>query len=158
MASEKIELTEEGIAKLKTEYRHLIDIDRPQVLDDLKTARNQGDLSENADYDAARNRQAEIEGRIKEIEAILASAIVIREKSKNNKSVSLGSKVELKDLSDNSIVSYTVVGTIEANPVNGFISNISPLGKVIMGKHIGDICVVRVAHEYSVEILKIENK
>ena len=113
MASEKIELTEEGIAKLKTEYRHLIDIDRPQVLDDLKTARNQGDLSENADYDAARNRQAEIEGRIKEIEAILASAIVIREKSKNNKSVSLGSKVELKDLSDNSIVSYTVVGTIE---------------------------------------------
>jgi transcription elongation factor GreA len=158
MASEKIELTEEGIAKLKTEYRHLIDIDRPQVLDDLKTARNQGDLSENADYDAARNRQAEIEGRIKEIEAILASAIVIREKSKNNKSVSLGSKVELKDLSDNSIVSYTIVGTIEANPVNGFISNISPLGKVIMGKHIGDICVVRVAHEYSVEILKIENK
>lgn len=158
MATEKIELTVDGINKLKDEYQHLINVDRPQVLEDLKSARAQGDLSENADYDAARNRQAEIEGRIKEIDAILANAVIITEKQKSNKSVSLGSKVELKDLSDNSIVSYTIVGTIEASPIKGFISNVSPLGKAVVGKHIGDVCLVKVVHEYKVEILKIENK
>ncbi len=157
MANEIIELTKEGKAKLEAEYRHLIDVERPQVLEDLNAARAQGDLSENADFDAARNKQAEIEGRIKQLENIFANAKIIDEK-KNSKIVSLGSKVELKDLSDNSLVSYSIVGTIEANPVKGLISNISPLGKAIVGKHVGDICVVKVQNEYKVEILKIENK
>lgn len=158
MSTEKIELTKEGEASLQKEYRHLIDIDRPEVIEQLSIARAQGDLSENADYDAARNRQAEIEGRIKEIEAILANAIIIGDKPKNSKVVSLGSKVEIKDLSDNKVANYSIVGTVEANPVKGLISNVSPLGKAIIGKHIGDICVVRVAQEYKVEILKIETK
>lgn len=157
MANEIIELTKEGEANLRTEYRRLVDVDRPRVLEDLKAARAQGDLSENADYDAARNKQAEIEARIKELEHIFANVKIIDDKPKNTKSVSLGSKVELKDLSDDSTVSYTIVGTIEANPVKGLISNISPLGKAIVGKHVGDVCVVKVANEYKVEILKIEN-
>ena len=154
----KIELTREGEEKLQKEYRHLIDIDRPEVIEQLAFARSQGDLSENADYDAARNRQAEIEARIKEIENILANAKIIENSTKNGKIVSLGSTVEIKDLSDNSVATYTIVGTVEANPVKGLISNVSPLGHAIVGKRVGDECVVRVAQEYKVLILKIENK
>ena len=152
----KIELTREGEEKLQKEYRHLIDIDRPEVIEQLAFARSQGDLSENADYDAARNRQAE--ARIKEIENILANAKIIENSTKNGKIVSLGSTVEIKDLSDNSVATYTIVGTVEANPVKGLISNVSPLGHAIVGKRVGDECVVRVAQEYKVLILKIENK
>ncbi len=158
MATEKIELTKEGEAKLNKELRHLIDIDRPEVLEQLAAARAQGDLSENADYDAARNKQAEVEARIKEIENILANAKIIDEKTKVSKLVALGSTVEIKDLSDNSIATYTIVGTVEANPTKGLISNVSPLGKAIVGKKIGDVCVVRVAREYKVEILKLTTK
>lgn len=154
----KIELTKEGEEKLQKEYRHLIDIDRPEVIEQLTAARSQGDLSENADYDAARNRQAEIESRIKEIENILANAKIIDSSSKSGKIVSLGSTVEIKDLSDNSVATYTIVGTVEANPIKGLISNVSPLGHAIVGKRVGDECVVRVAQEYKVLILKIESK
>lgn len=155
MATEKIELTKEGEAKLNKELRHLIDIDRPEVLDQLAAARAQGDLSENADYDAARNKQAEVEARIKEIENILANAKIIDEKKQTSKLVALGSTVEIKDLSDNTKATYTIVGTVEANPTKGLISNVSPLGKAIVGKKVGDVCVVRVAREYKVEILKL---
>lgn len=155
MATEKIELTKEGEAKLAKELRHLIDIDRPEVLDQLAAARAQGDLSENADYDAARNKQAEVEARIKEIENILANAKIIDEKKQASKLVALGSTVEIKDLSDNTKATYTIVGTVEANPTKGLISNVSPLGKAIVGKKVGDVCVVRVAREYKVEILKL---
>lgn len=151
----KIELTKEGSEKLQKEYRHLIDIDRPEVIEQLTVARAQGDLSENADYDAARNRQAEIEARIKEIENILANAKIIDGSSKSGKIVALGSVVEIKDLSDGSVATYTIVGTVEANPIKGLISNVSPLGHAIVGKRVGDECVVRVAQEYKVQILKI---
>lgn len=154
----KIELTQEGLEKLQKEYRHLIDIDRPEVIEQLKVARAQGDLSENADYDAARNRQAEIEARIKDIENILADAKVIGSSSKGSKVVSLGSVVSIKDLSDNTEATYTIVGTVEADPIKGLISNVSPLGHALVGKRVGDECVVRVAQEYRVLILKIDNK
>ena len=158
MATEKIELTKEGEAKLTKELRHLIDIDRPEVLEQLAAARAQGDLSENADYDAARNKQAEVEARIKEIENILANAKIIEDKKLVSKLVALGSTVEVKDLSDNTVATYTIVGTVEANPTKGLISNVSPLGKAIVGKKVGDVCVVRVAREYKVEILKLTTK
>ncbi|HBF68297.1 MAG TPA: transcription elongation factor GreA [Firmicutes bacterium] len=158
MANDKIELTKEGEAKLRAEYRHLVDEVRPEVLEELEAARAQGDLSENADYDAARNKQGEVESRIKELENIFANLVIIEEKPKNSKTVSLGSKVEIKDLSDNEIATYNIVGTVEANPVKGFISNVSPLGKALVGRKVGDICVVHVQREYKVEILKIERK
>lgn len=155
MAIEKIELTKEGEAKLQKELRHLIDIDRPEYLEQLAAARAQGDLSENADYDAARNKQAEVEGRIKEIENTLANAKILKEGGKNSKAVALGSTVEIKDLSDGSIATYTIVGTVEAKPTEGLISNVSPLGQALVGKKVGDVVVVRVAREYKVEILKL---
>ena len=154
----KIELTQEGADKLHKELRNLIDIERPRVIEQLTAARAQGDLSENADYDAARNSQAEIEARIKEIENILASAKIINNSSKNEKVVSLGSTVEIKDLSDDTIATYKIVGTVEANSLKQWISNVSPLGHALIGKRVGDECVVRVAQEYKVLILKIENK
>lgn len=154
----KIELTKDGAEKLEKEYRHLLDIERPEVIEQIKAARAQGDLSENSDLDAARDRQAEIEARIKDIENILANAKIIDNSAKSGKVVSLGSTVEVKDLSDNTTASYTIVGTVEANPVKGLISNVSPLGRAIVGKRVGDECVVRVAQEYKVQILKIDNK
>lgn len=154
----KIELTKDGAEKLEKEYRRLLDIERPEVIEQIKAARAQGDLSENSDLDAARDRQAEIEARIKDIENILANAKIIDNSSKSGKVVSLGSTVEVKDLSDNTTATYTIVGTVEANPVKGLISNVSPLGRAIVGKRVGDECVVRVAQEYKVQILKIDNK
>ena len=151
----KIELTQEGADKLHKELRNLIDIERPRVIEQLTAARAQGDLSENADYDAARNSQAEIEARIKEIENILASAKIINNSSKNEKVVSLGSTVEIKDLSDDTVATYKIVGTVEANSLKQWISNVSPLGHALIGKRVGDECVVRVAQEYKVQILKI---
>ena len=158
MSVNKVELTKEGAEKLEKELRHLIDIDRPEVIESLQAARAQGDLSENADYDAARTKQAEIEGRIKEIENILANVKIISEKSKATKTVVLGSTVTIKDLSDNTTASYTIVGTVEANPVKGLISNVSPLGRAVVDHAVGDVVVVHVAQEYKVEILKIESK
>ena len=154
----KIELTKEGAEKLEKELRHLIDIDRPEVIESLQAARSQGDLSENADYDAARNRQAEIEGRIKEIENILANVKIISEKTTKSKGVVLGSKVTIKDLSDDTVETYTIVGTVEANPLKGLISNVSPLGRAVVDKNVGDIVSVHANKEYKVEILNIEYK
>ena len=153
----KIELTKEGAEKLEKELRHLIDIERPEVIESLQAARAQGDLSENAEYDAARSRQAEIEGRIKEIENILANVKIISEKSKS-KGVVLGSVVTIKDLSDGSVESYTIVGTVEANPLKGLISNVSPLGRAVIDKNVGEVVSVHANKEYKVEILKIESK
>ncbi len=154
----KIELTKEGAEKLEKELRRLIDIDRPEVIEALQAARSQGDLSENADYDAARTKQAEIEGRIKEIENILANVKIISEKTTKSKGVVLGSKVTIKDLSDDTIDTYTIVGTVEANPLKGLISNVSPLGRAVVDKNIGDIVSVHANKEYKVEILNIEYK
>ena len=153
----KIELTKEGAENLEKELRHLIDIDRPEVIEALQAARSQGDLSENADYDAARTKQAEIEGRIKEIENILANVKIISEKSRA-KGVVLGSTVTIKDLSDDTVETYPIVGTVEANPLKGLISNVSPLGRAVIDKNVGDIVSVHANKEYKVEILKIESK
>ena len=158
MSVNKVELTKEGAEKLEKELRHLIDIDRPECIEALQAARAQGDLSENADYDAARTKQAEIENRIKEIENILANVKIIAEKTKATKTVVLGSTVTILDLSDNKEATYTIVGTVEANPMKGLISNVSPLGRAIVDKAVGDEVVVHVAQEYRVRILKIESK
>ena len=155
MATEKIELTKEGQARLEKELRHLIDVDRPEVIEQLKEARAQGDLSENADYDAARNRQAVIEARIKEIEFQLANAKIISDKPKNANSVSLGSVVTIKDLEDGDESTYTIVGTVESDPAHGLISNVSPLGAALIGHKVGDEVVVKAKHEYKVEVVKI---
>lgn len=152
---EKFQLTKEGVSKLEAEYRHLLDVERPNVTKELVEARALGDLSENADYDAAREAQARIEARIQEIEAILGNYEIIKEKN-TSKSVQIGSLVTVKMIDFDETDKYEIVGTIEANPLENKISNESPLAKAILGHKIGEIVEVEVAKPYKVEILAIE--
>jgi len=158
MAEEKRILTQDGIEKLKAEYRRLIDVDRPDVIEALKAARAQGDLSENADYDAARDRQAKIESRITEIEHIMDIAVIVDE-SKVGKKIFLGNIVTYIDKSDNSTNTIKIVGTVEADPMAEpypLISNESALGKALMGEIPGKVVTVQSEEPYEIEIVKAE--
>ncbi len=155
--AEKQKLTKAGYKKLEDELRDLIDNKREENKIQLAEARAQGDLSENADYDAARNKQAEIEARIKEIENILNNCEIISDSKTNNK-VALGSTVTLKFVEKNEEKTYMIVGTIEADPFNGKISNACALGEAIVGKTVGDVIEIKGKLTYHVEILKIEIK
>ena len=155
MDSSKILLTEEGKKKLEEEYKRLIDIERPKNIEDLSAARAQGDLKENADYDAARNNQARIEARISEIESIFRNFEII--KGKNEKVVSVGTKVIFKDLSNNKENFYFIIGTIESDPFNNKISNESPFGKAVLGHKVGDTVEIRSEKKnYMIKIIGIE--
>lgn len=137
MKEQKFELTEEGKRKLEEELEDLKTSKRPANIQAIKDARAQGDLSENADYAAAREEQSRIESRILEIETILKNVIIIETTNKNI--ISIGSNVTLIYTKLNKEFNYDVVGTIEADPFNGKISNTSPLGKALLGHKAGDI-------------------
>ena len=156
--AEEIILTKEGLEEKRKELRHLIDVIRPQVIDELVEARNQGDLSENADYDAARDKQAQIEQRIKEIEYMLQNAEIISEEQMDLNVVKPGTTVTILDLSldDPEEEKYTIVGSFETDPVNGKISNESPLAKALIGHGVNEIVTVGVAEAYDVKIVDIE--
>ena len=156
--ADKQKLTKAGYKKLQEELKYLVDVAREEVKRQLAEARAQGDLSENADYDAARGKQAEVEGRIKEIENILANSEIIEEGKTSTKKVGLGSTVTIKFVDNGKEVSYMIVGTVESDPVNGKISNSCPLGEALVGKNVGDIVEVKAIKTYKVEILKIEIK
>lgn len=156
----KSKLTKEGKKQLEEEYRELIEVTRDEVKRQLAEARAQGDLSENADYDAARNRQAQVEARIKEIEDILANAEVVDEskgkKSATNKVV-FGNVVTVRFLATGKEETYMIVGTVESNPFEHKISVDSPLGSALLGKSVGEILEIKVKDRepYQVEIVKI---
>ena len=153
----KFLLTKEGKEKLEAEYQHYVEVLRPNVIRELSEARAQGDLSENADYDAAKKRQSEIEGRIAELEAMLQNYEIINSDNKNKGLIKLGSKVKILDLSENEEAEYTIVGTVEADPFNGKISYESLLATSIIGAKVGDRITVKTQEPYEVEILFIEN-
>ena len=154
--SNKVYLTTEGFLEIEEELNHLKEVKRPEVIKALKDARALGDLSENADYDAARNEQAQVEGRIKELEVLLEKAEIIENKATDK--VSLGSTVKIKYIEDDDdIDEYRIVGSKEADPSNNKISNESPLAKAIMGAKSGDKCTVESPNgNYQVEILEIK--
>jgi transcription elongation factor GreA len=133
-------LTAEGIQALKDELKELTTSKRGEIAERLKEAKADGDLSENAMYDAARDEQSFVEGRISEIEHILKHAAVISNKSKGT--VALGSKVHV-ELEEGSM-EYVIVGSTEANPDKGYISDQSPIGKALIGKKAGDEVAVEV--------------
>ena len=153
----KFLLTKEGKEKLEAESQHYVEVLRPNVIRELSEARAQGDLSENADYDAAKKRQSEIEGRIAELEAMLQNYEIINSDNKNKNVIKLGSKVKILDLSENEEAEYTIVGTVEADPFNGKISYESLLATSIIGAKVGDRITVKTKEPYEVEILFIEN-
>ena len=155
---DKIKLTKAGKEELEKELRYLIDEAREEVKRQLAEARAQGDLSENADYDAARNRQAEVEGRIKEIEDILSnSELIADEKTQKKKGdkVALGSTVTIRFLENGKEDKFMIVGTVESDPFSNKISNASPLGEALIGKAVGDVVDVKAKKNYKVEIVKI---
>lgn len=156
METDKVFLTKEGLEKLQEDLRHLKEVERIQVVQELKEARAQGDLSENADYDAARTRQAQIESKIKEIEYMIANAQIINEKNGSTKMVRLGSTVEIEDLSTNEIAEYTIVGSVETDPLNGKISNESPLARAILNHRKGEVVTVAALEPYDVKIVEIK--
>lgn len=154
MADNKVYLTDEGFLELEEELNELKNVKRPEVIKALKEARALGDLSENADYDAARAEQALVEGRIQELEKIMENVHII-EKNDNGE-VNLGSTVKIKYVDDDEIEEYRIVGSKEADPSNNKISNESPIAKAIMHGKKGDIKKVSSPNgEYEVEIVEV---
>ena len=152
--SNKVYLTDEGFLELEEELNELKNVKRPEVIKALKEARALGDLSENADYDAARAEQAQVEGRIQELEKIMENVHII-EKGETDK-VSLGTTVKIKYVDDDEIEEYRIVGSKEADPSNNKISNESPIAKAIMNGKVGEIKKVASPNgEYEVEIVAI---
>ena len=147
-------LTQEGLDDLRKELDELIQVRRPEVITALKDARAQGDLSENAEYDAARNEQAIVESRIKDLEAMLERAVVITKV--NTDVVSIGTKVTLEYIEEEEEEEYSIVGSSEADPFTNKISNESPIAKAIMGLKVGSVVSVESPNgKYDVKILAI---
>ena len=155
MADEKVYLTSEGFLEIEEELNHLKNERRPEIIKALKDARALGDLSENADYDAARDEQAKVEGRILELEKIMEKASII-ESSKDGK-VGLGSTVTIYYIDDEEEEEYMIVGSKEADPSENKVSNESPLAKAIIGASEGDIRSVESPNgKYDVKIVKVK--
>ena len=156
MAKEKVLVTQQGLEELKKEQDNLIHVVRKEVIEDLKNARAQGDLSENADYDAARDRQARVEARIQELEEMLKNVEIISESKGGKRLVKLGSTVKILDMEDKTEETYTIVGSVEADPLNGMLSNVTPLAEAILDHKAGDVVTVEVDEPYQVKVLDIK--
>lgn len=149
-------LTKEGYQKLQDELDYLRKVKRQEVANRLHEAMEGGELIENAEYEAAKNEQAFVEGRIQELDILLASAKIIEDNGKKKSdSVQLGSKVTIKE-GNFEAETFVIVGAAEANPREGKISNESPIGKAILGHKVGDSVKVETpGGTYTVKILKI---
>ena len=150
-------LTYEGLKKLEDELQNLKVVKRKEVAQKIKEAREQGDLSENAEYDAAKDEQRDIEARIEEIEKILKNAEVVVEEEVDLEKISIGCKVKILDCEFNDELEYKIVGSTEANSLKGKISNESPVGRALLGKKVGDTITVETqAGELSYKVLEIQ--
>ena len=150
-------LTKEGFQKLQEELDHLRTAKRQEVAERLHEAMEGGELIENAEYEAAKNEQAFVEGRIQELDLLLATAQIIAEngKAKKNDAIQVGSKVTLKE-GNFEAETFTIVGAAEANPREGKISNESPIGKAILSHKLGDVVKVETpGGTYNVKIIKV---
>ena len=152
--TKEVYLTEEGLEQIKEELNYLKLEKRPEIVQALKDARAQGDLSENAEYDAARGDQAIVEARILELEQMVEKAVLITEVSKDV--VAIGTRVTIEYVDDDECEEYSIVGSKEADPFLNKISNESPIAKAIMGMKIGDkVSVESPNGKYDVKIVKI---
>lgn len=156
MAEKKVVLTVEGLKKMEAELENLKTVRRKEVADKIKEARGQGDLSENAEYDAAKEEQAEIESRIVVLEKMLKNAEVIDDEEISSDIISIGSKVRIYDKEFEEELEYIIVGSAEANPMDGKISNESPVGRGLLGHKVGETIEVETpAGMVEFEILEI---
>ena len=134
-------VSREGLAHLRAELDEMIAVKRPEIAARISEAKEHGDLSENAEYEEAKNEQAFVEGRIAELEHKIKSAVIIDE-DRSNDHVSIGSTVELDG--DDGAITYHIVGSTEAKPADGRISNESPVGRALLGRKVGEKVVVKV--------------
>ncbi|MBO9130445.1 transcription elongation factor GreA [Bacillus sp. 165] len=158
MATEKTyPMTQAGKQKLEQELEYLKTVKRKEVVERIKIARSFGDLSENSEYDAAKDEQAFVEGRITTLENMVRNAVIIEEDAANSSIVSLGKSVTFVELPDGEEETYTIVGSAEADPFEGKISNDSPIAKSLLGKTIGDeVAVQTPGGDMQVKIVSIK--
>ena len=150
-------LTYQGLQKLETELQDLKVVKRKEVAGKIKEAREQGDLSENAEYDAAKDEQRDIEARIEEIEKILKNAEVVVEEEVELDKINVGCQVRILDCEFEEELEYKIVGSTEANSLKGKISNESPVGKALIGAKVGDTVTVETqAGDLSYKVLEIQ--
>ncbi|MEH7223157.1 transcription elongation factor GreA [Bacillus sp. JJ1566] len=157
MVEKVFPMTVEGKQKLEQELEHLKTVKRKEVVERIKIARSFGDLSENSEYDSAKDEQAFVEGRITTIENMIRNAKIIEEDADSAGKVSLGKSVTFIEHPDGEEETYTIVGSAEADPFEGKISNDSPIAKSLLGKHVGDKVTVQTpGGDLLVEITKID--
>ena len=156
MSEKKNLMTYAGLKKLEDELQDLKVVQRKEVADKIREAREQGDLSENAEYDAAKDEQRDIEARIEEIEKILKNAEVVVEDEVDTDKINLGCKVTVYDFEFEEEMEFKIVGSTESNSLQGKISNESPVGKALIGKTVGaTVAVETQAGVIEYDILKI---
>lgn len=144
MANKQIFLTDEGLRKLEEELEYLKTVRRKEVADAIKVALSFGDLSENSEYDEAKNEQAMVEARIVEVEAMLKQVVILDQEELSTEQVSVGSKVKVLDVEFDEEETYQIVGSTESDPASGRISDESPVGKALLGGKVGDIVEAEV--------------
>ena len=139
--TKRLVITREGLQKMKEELEYKETTEKMRIAEQLKVAISYGDLSENAEYDAAKNDQAALEQRINELRAMIENAVVVDESKINTDVVGFGTKVTIVDVDDEDEENevYTIVGTSESDPINGKLSNESPVGAALLGAHVGDV-------------------
>lgn len=157
MAEKKNILTYEGLTKLENELQDLKVVKRKEVAQKIKEAREQGDLSENAEYDAAKDEQRDIEARIEELEKILKNVEVVDEDEIDTKKINVGCRVVLVDKDTKEEIEFKIVGSTEANSLKNMISNESPIGRELMGRKVGETVVVEApSGEFKYKIKEIQ--
>ena len=157
MEEKKNILTYEGLKKYEDELQNLKVNKRQEVAQKIKEAREQGDLSENAEYDAAKDEQRDIEARIEELEKILKNAEVVDEDEVDLERINIGCRVKILDVEYNEELEYKIVGSTEANSLKGKISNESPVGKALIGTKVGDVINVETpAGVFQYKVLEIQ--
>jgi transcription elongation factor GreA len=150
-------MTKEGKLKLEQELEQLKTVKRKEVVERIKIARSFGDLSENSEYDSAKEEQAFVEGRITTIENMIRNAKIIEGNDTNTDTVSLGKSVTFVELPNGDEETYSIVGSVEADPFEGKISNDSPIAKSLIGKRVGDkVSIMTPGGEMSVKIVSID--
>jgi len=156
MVSKEVILTYEGLKKLEDELENLKSVKRREIAERIKAALSFGDLSENSEYDEAKNEQAYVEARIAHLENMLKNARVIDEDEISTDLVGLGTKVKILDLDENEEVEYTIVGSTEVDPCNFKISNESPIGSALIGKKVDEEVKIAVPDGFiNVKVLEI---
>ena len=157
ITEKKFPMTAAGKLKLEEELEYLKMVKRKEVVERIKIARDFGDLSENSEYDSAKEDQSFVEGRISTLEKMIRNAVIIKESEFSTDEVNLGNTVTFKELPDGDEETYTIVGSAEANPIEGLISNDSPIAKGLLGRSKGDeVSINTPGGEMSVTILEIK--